>query len=277
MSNRHGITIVKTPTVALKIIEDVSSDDEEDEVEDNVGRFVWPTAVPMLRHMMSSKIIHDGPSLFVELGAGCGVLGMGLAAAASVAAEETSDPGRNGSNNQSPNQKLHIILTDHDDEWLQRNVALNKTLLSETSPAAATMEVTRLDWRNPHDIEAVQHMIQQRLSSMMSDNDDCNNKQELVIVASDVLYNHETHKDLAYTLHELTKAAQQSTRIIIGFPDRDDDEEHFRPFARDLFGEVFVPSKPMVDDRKLDKGGKKMDLRVIDFCVERSNASKYDA
>ena len=101
-------------------------------------------------------IIDDGSSLIVELGAGCGVLGMGLAAAAaSTAAEETSDSGRVGSN-QSPNQKLHIILTDHDNEWLQRNVALNETLISETSPAA-TMEVTRLDWRNPHDIETVQH------------------------------------------------------------------------------------------------------------------------
>ena len=78
-----------------------------------MGRFVWPTAVLMLEHIISSSISHHA-SLIVELGAGCGVLGMGLAHAL-----------------LSFSQNVPIILTDHDEGWLQRNVTLNKTEIGQ--------------------------------------------------------------------------------------------------------------------------------------------------
>jgi hypothetical protein len=34
----------------LRIIEDLQDNDED--VEENVGRFVWPTALPMMKHMI---------------------------------------------------------------------------------------------------------------------------------------------------------------------------------------------------------------------------------
>ena len=106
-------------------------------------------------------------------------------------------------------QDVPIILTDHDEEWLQRNVALNKTEIGQLP-----IEVTRLDWRNRNDMEVVQHMIQQRFSSsLVSDNQ---SEQQLMIVASDVLYNHDTHEALVYTFLQLSNVSKH-TRIIIGF------------------------------------------------------------
>jgi len=158
----------------------------EEETEHNVGRFVWPTAVLMLEHIISSNICDA--SLIIELGAGCGVLGMGLAHSLSVSSQD-----------------VPIILTDHDEEWLQRNVALNKTEIGQLA-----IEVTRLDWRNRNDIEVVQHMIQQRLSPSVSDS---KSEQQLMIVASDVLYNHKTHEALVNTLHQLSQVSRKLLQI----------------------------------------------------------------
>lgn len=214
----------------------------EEETEHNVGRFVWPTAVLMLEHIISSEICHNA-SLIIELGAGCGVLGMGLAHALSVVTPSS--------------QKFHVILTDHDEEWLIRNVTLNKTEIGQLP-----IEVTRLDWTNRNDVEVVQHMIQQRLSSLVSDS---KSEQQLMIVASDVLYNHKTHEALVYTLHQLSKVSKH-TRINIGFLDdrTGDDESSFSTHARELFGDAFKPSKPIVVDTRK---GRKVELRVIDFTI----------
>ena len=201
-----------------------------------MGRFVWPTAVLMCEHIISSKICRDA-SLIVELGAGCGVLGMGLAHALSVS-----------------RQSVPIILTDHDEEWLQRNVALNKTEIGQLP-----IEVTRLDWRNRNDMEVVQHMIQQRFSSsLVSDNQ---SEQQLMIVASDVLYNHDTHEALVYTFLQLSNVSKH-TRIMIGFlDDRGGDEASFSTHAREMFGDAFEPSKPVV----IDTRGREKELQIIDF------------
>jgi len=280
MSDDRDISTVKTPAAELKILEDVSPDGEGDDVEENVGRFVWPTAVPLLRHIIDSDSSSSSSSssldiqncrLIVELGAGCGVLGMGLAAAA-AAVERTASVVGTGKNLEanrddgSPSKEdLHIILTDHDEDWLRRNVALNEPLLRETT--SATLEATRLDWRDPNDIAAVQVAVLERLTNVSDGNGDGDG--ELLVVASDVLYNHGAHGDLARTLYELSKS--QRTRIVMGFPDRDWDEEHFRPFATELFGEEFPRSEPI--DPRHHKRGRMTDLRVIDFCVDSKKLS----
>jgi len=186
----------------------------------------------MCEHIISSNICDA--SLIVELGAGCGVLGMGLAHALSVSSQD-----------------VPVILTDHDEEWLQRNVTLNKTEIGQLP-----IEVARLDY----DIKVVQHMIQQRLS-LVSDN---KSEQQLMIVASDVVYNHDTHEALVYTFHELSQVCKH-TRIIIGFlDDRGGDELSFSTHAREMFGNAFKPSKPIVVDTR---NGRKKELRVIDFSI----------
>ena len=123
----------------------------------------------------------------------------------------------------------------------------------------ASIEVARLDWRKRNDIEVVQHMIQQKLSLLVSDN---KSEQQLMIVASDVLYN-DTHEALVYTVNQLSKVCKH-TRIIIGFlDDRDDDEASFTTHARELFGDAFELSKPVV----IDTRGRKKELQLIDFTI----------
>lgn len=262
-------TFVETPAIVLKILEDVSSSDEEEEtndLEDSIGRFIWPAAAPMLRHLLlsdnnSTKANYLNKTcsvIIVELGAGCGVLGMGLAAA-------------------TPNN--HVILTDHDSDWLQRNLALNEpTLLlredEEDGSTLTTIEVAKLDWREPEDITTVRNMIDEKLASLSKSNND---ELELMIVGSDILYNHESHKSLVSTLYQLSHQLLRPIpiRILLGFPDRDDDEQHFMPIARERFRDddtLIPPSQPIIDNRKKSssKRGKKMDLRIIEFSVNHS-------
>ena len=265
-SERSPYTFVETPAVVLKILEDVSSSDDEEEngLEDSIGRFIWPAAVPMLRHMLlpdddstttKNYLKKTSSVIIVELGAGCGVLGMGLAVATT--------------NN-------HLILTDHDSDWLQRNLALNEPLLlrEEDQDAATTIEVAKLDWREPQDIAMVRKKIEEKIATLSVDNSI--DEVELMIVGSDILYNHESHKSLATTLHQLSHKLpapmKQPIRILLGFPDRDDDEQHFMPIARECFGDTLIPpSKPIIDNRKTrNKKGNKMDLGIIEFNVDHS-------
>ena len=247
-------TIEITPGITLRILEDLSEDDEQDEVEDAVGRLVWPTAVPLLRHIWSENDTwNNNNKLIVELGAGCGVLGMGLVATSAAAISGTTVH----HTASDDNKYCEVILTDHDADWLEQNLALNKAVLGD-----AAISVARLDWRNPQDIETVQNMMTEKLLSMNNNNN--LDTTELWIVGSDILYNHETHRSLASTLFQLSNI-QSTARIIIGFPDRDNDEEHFLPIVREFLGDKFPSSKPI--ETKSNKRGKSMDLRVLDVTL----------
>jgi len=319
-----------SPTITLRILEDLSSDEEEDEdVEDSVGRFIWPTSIPLLRQILASfqqptlsslKTAKKSVTIVVELGAGCGVLGMGLAAvqAQQLQAAQRQQPKDKEDGRDSPGRTpeesctlMHVLLTDHDDEWLQRNLALNKTLLiqQQAKTAAINVEVARLDWKNTQDIVAIKNRILEFLLLQIqlaksNLNDSLENSDgvpsgsvHLMIIGSDILYNHESHKALAFTLWQLSQVAtafcqygppmmqqQQptiTTQIILGFPDRDNCEEAFLPCAREYFGDDFPSSQPIVfnDQRKNEvnkastaRREKKMDPpRIIDFTVNEQN------
>lgn len=227
-----GISLVKVPSGTLRILEDLSPGDEGEETEDAVGRFVWPTALPLLRHLSQQQEAEGKPLVVIELGSGCGVLGMGLAASSTI---------------------KHVLLTDHDSDWLQKNMDLNRPTIS------CPMEVARLDWRSQGDIAAVQDRTQDLLAYYSA---------ELWIVASDVVYNHETHQVLAESLQAL--CTQHGARITIGFPDRDnDDEEHFLSVLRKVFFTPSISASVLPREYKPTprKGKEKhrLDLRIIDF------------
>ena len=81
------------------------------------------------------------------------------------------------------------------------------------------MVVKWLDWANASEVEVVRGMIQEAIVRTNSPN--------LLIIASDVLYNHESHQNLACTLHQLS-SSNVPTRIMIGYlNDRDNDEASF--------------------------------------------------
>lgn len=264
-----------TPTITLRILEDLKGDDDDDDendVEQAVGRFVWPTARPLLRHLLGHGGLVLKPNkkrlLVLEVGAGCGVLGMGLAQAALQ--------------KQLPDSSWHFVLTDHDADWLERNVALN---FQPDAPANNMIQVARLEWGNPKDICVVKEKIQTLLLPLLlDDNNHQHDVKELWIVGSDILYNHEAHKALADTMWQISASVppQVTTRIILGFPDRDNDEQSFLPWARQVFGESFPPSQPLPvvvaennvqqgkwNEKNATRSRKRMDLRIIDFTIEK--------
>lgn len=312
------IYCVETPFLTLRILEDLSSDDHDDDddndndndnedgqLEKSIGRFVWPTALPLLRYLLtettsttsttttaSSSNDNDNNNnsgsgninfqssssfLIIELGAGCGVLGMGLAAAAI----HHSHNNNNNNNTIHRHRHHHVLLTDHAEDWLERNVAFNHEdlmMMIDTNHSRTTVasmiSVARLDWKNQKDIETVQNRIRDHLSR----HDD--RMIDVVLVGSDILYNHSSHGDLANTLYRLSQEVvigtkrKSTCRILLGFPDRNDDETHFMPIAREFFGDMVSPSRPLAVCSKRsnnsNRNGRKcssMELRVLDFYV----------
>jgi predicted nicotinamide N-methyase len=232
MAQQSKCTVNITDGINLKILEDLQDETDED-VEGNVGRFIWPTALPMMTHLHEHvlKQTSTKETIVVELGAGCGVLSMGLVAM---------------------NTFCKVIITDHDEVWLQENLALNSALIGDE------VVVKRLDWGNANEVEVVRRMIEEA-RDQASDPD-------LLIVASDVLYNHESHQNLASTLHRLS-SCNVPTRIMIGFlNDRDDDEESFQRAAMEFFGDSFPASKSVLVER--NERSRKMDVHIIDFVLK---------
>jgi predicted nicotinamide N-methyase len=92
---------------------------------DATGSFVWPTALPLLERIQTDFFLLDDSRKttkrerrlrVLELGAGCGLLGMGLAATGCV----------------------DVVLTDHSRAiaWLQGNVEINRELLGGCATVA---------------------------------------------------------------------------------------------------------------------------------------------
>lgn len=88
---------------------------------DTTGRRVWPTAIPLLKELLllNSRNNQKRPSV-IELGAGCGLLGMGMALS---------------------NQFRRVVLTDVTTEWLEHNVARNEQLIDRNC-----FEIRALRW-----------------------------------------------------------------------------------------------------------------------------------
>lgn len=217
--------------IHIHIIEDL--EDNDGDVEENVGRFIWPTALPMMKYIRDEVLSPSTENtVVVELGAGCGLLGMGLAAT----------------------HKFHqVIITDHDVFWLQRNLQQNSNMLG------AEVGLARLDWGNVTEVEAISNIIRKSIIAI--------HEPKLLIVASDVLYNHSSHQKLADTLHKLS-CQGVTTHILIGFMnDRDNDEEPFLSAAREVFGNTFPASIPVFVERKSKDETKQIKLHLIDFVV----------
>ena len=218
--------------VHLRFLEDLNDDGSD--VEDNVGRFIWPTAMPMMKHIRETILPSCAKNIIlIELGAGCGLLGMGIAAT----------------------HKFHkVIITDHDALWLHRNLDLNADVLGEEVMAV------RLDWGNISELDNVSTMVQEACNSVDGPN--------VMILASDVLYNHNSHNKLAYALRKLT-SHNAPTRILIGFlNDRDNDEASFLSVARKTLCDAVTHSKAVSVERKGENGTKFIELHIIDVIVK---------
>jgi len=166
---------------------------------DATGTTLWPTALPLLLYLQSSVVpplkqsmVDNRPLRILELGAGCGVLGLGLAATcdAHVVMTESGfplDPDDDGS--------VDTSLT-----WLERNVAENREV---AEAGGGRVDTARLAWGDADDEESIK--------SRWPDGFD-------LVVGSDLLYDSGRYDALLSTL---TAVAGEASRR------RNDDNKLF--------------------------------------------------
>lgn len=197
---------------------------------DSTGRRLWPTSIPLLewillrrREERRSTIFSDKKPLVLELGAGCGLVGMGLAVAAGAEFER-------------------IILTDASTDWLQRHVDRNGANFQ------CPVDVFQLQWGKKYDQDNIrahlEHICsspsvpvpatsppptQSRTTTNSSITSTTKNATVIdYILGSDLLYNPSSQKDLITTL---TAMASSQTRILLAYPKRGDNETSFQALA----------------------------------------------
>jgi predicted nicotinamide N-methyase len=174
---------------------------------DTTGRWVWPTAVPLLHRLLdecaaSSSSSHSNTVL--ELGAGCGVLGMGLAASGSFP---------------------QVILTDHNTDWLHKNVERNRDLVGDR------IQVHKLDWGMEQDSRSLEASLVGQQPRQTLD----------WIVGSDILYDPSSHRALVSTLRRF--AEPNNASILLAYPRRQDNEAAFVSIAKEHFDIQIEPIK----------------------------------
>ena len=102
---------------------------------DSTGRHIWPSAKPLLQYMLSidqKEAVKNNErrnKTVLELGSGCGLVGMGLVVA-TISTEDflSSTCGDDTSSSLSPTYR--VVMTDHSTAWLEQNVARNQEALS---------------------------------------------------------------------------------------------------------------------------------------------------
>jgi predicted nicotinamide N-methyase len=149
---------------------------------DATGSFVWPTALPLLERIQTDFfLLDDGRKTtkrerrlrVLELGAGCGLLGMGLAATGCV----------------------DVVLTDHSRAiaWLQGNVEINRELLGGCATVAP------LGWGDQEESSLLEAQQQQRPFDL--------------IVGSDIVYDQSKHAELVETMKYFSVAGNAPVYI----------------------------------------------------------------
>ena len=163
---------------------------------DATGTTLWPSALPLLLHLqgllpqVEQTLGLNRPVRVLEVGAGCGLLGIGLAASCGA----------------------HVTLTDADvplDEggttldWLTQNIELNRELIAASGGRA---EPARLVWGDAADTAALEEPGGFDL-----------------VVGSDVLHLSEWHDELLSSVRALAGTTAEARRHVAPHPPRESD------------------------------------------------------
>ena len=156
---------------------------------DATGTTLWPTALPLLLHLqllwpqVQQSVGAQRPVRVLELGAGCGLLGLGLAATCGADVLLTESGAALG---ESPEDGTAL-------SWLEQNVELNRgTCESQGGRVAAA----KLAWGDADDIAAVHAQV--------ADGFD-------LVVASDVLYDSGRYPELWQTLESFAGGGAEAS------------------------------------------------------------------
>lgn len=190
---------------------------------DGTGLKIWPTSMAMLQHLqngvlnaLQTRLKLTRPLRIIELGSGCGLLGLGLAA--------TCD-------------NVEIVLTDpdvpvnysEDDSgstlaWLEQNLELNREVVGDRA------RVAKLAWGDAADTAELRS--------------DCSDGFDLVI-GSDLIYDPDRYVPLTAALNDFACSSPEAqsaaaaassasashdsaaTAAILGYPSRHGGEKRF--------------------------------------------------
>lgn len=245
--SRHTITAVDRKDVTLEIQQQFMAPPGGASA-DSTGRHIWPSARPLLQHMLTidqKEEVSDArqSKTVLELGSGCGFVGMGLVLATMPnACSLLSTSGGDVSTNLSAGYQ--VVMTDHSTEWLAQNVARNQGALSVASNNAAkqqddikNIEVHKLQWGDQKDMQCI-YETSHILRHKKSDGGHAT-KQFDYIIGSDLLYNPVSQDALVATLKFFSSSSslspsRKSTEapiILMSFPQRQSDEERFVALA----------------------------------------------
>ena len=234
---------------------------------DSTGRHIWPTAIPLLQHMLQttqeqSKGIFGDTSTtttktVLELGSGCGLLGMGLVAA--------SMPPTSFSSSTTLYQ---VVMTDHSTEWLQQNLERNQEILFGGSNVETqqqqhqNIEIHRLQWGNEQDLASLYE------TSAILHQYSKHRKQFDYIIGSDILYNPASHEALVSTLKFFSSSSNKKsntiTQTLLAYPKRQSDEAQFVSLAES--NGFLVRTEPLVmEDHDLARTGKEYALATLEY------------
>ena len=177
---------------------------------DLTGLKVWPVSLRLVEYMHAELLsgvqqrAGDRPLRVLELGAGCGSLGIGLAALGLQVV--LTDPGV--AVNYSEAEEGNTL------GWLRANVDANRELLGDRA------SVAQLLWGDAAHMEAVQAQAVEPFD---------------LVVGSDVLYDPDQYPALLRTLAAFTT---EETDVVLGFTRRHPGEARFLKSARLAFRDV---------------------------------------
>ena len=171
---------------------------------DGTGLKVWPTSMPLLFHLqrlISERFTSERPLRILELGSGCGLLGLGLAATCSPCDIVLTDPAV-AVNFEEDGESGSTI------DWLRENVELNRDVVGQSR-----VRVEPLRWGDA-----------QMTNALM---DSCDRFD--LVVGSDLMYEPDRYPALLSSLHTFATSDRDGNvpAAVLGYPTRHGGEQRF--------------------------------------------------
>mmetsp|Transcript_30126 Transcript_30126/g.54501 ORF Transcript_30126/g.54501 Transcript_30126/m.54501 type:complete len:266 (-) Transcript_30126:110-907(-) len=188
---------IPSTSLAIQLRHQLFLGDLKTSTHDLTGLKLWPTASQPMLAVLGKRYKDTQPLQILELGSGCGLLGIGLAAMGHTIVMTDADVDFSGDTTTSSTLK-----------WLQSNVDLNFNVIGER------VTVKPLLWGDEKDMKKI-----------LQDFD--------LIVGSELLYSNE--KSFPALIETMSRFAGPSTSVLLGYKIRGLGEGKFFDIADEKF------------------------------------------